>query len=209
MKRTIVLLVLILSILSSCGLNHDTPYKQYATMQSLSENLHNDFKIPYFVDYLNPKEHEVEYYISSVPPSGSVITGFLIVLKNLTQSSDYNTIELRGINIVKAGDYAVENWTENYSYICTIPEDSIKWNDKELFYSAYISKDSAVKNPFEVTERELTNYFDHFYVYLLDNDIRYSIAYMNFSVPQSISNYEKYLEKATSYFANFTLNEWY
>lgn len=208
MKKTIVFLVLILSILPSCGINHDTPYKQYATMQSLSENLHNDFKIPYFVEYLNPKEYETEYYISSVPPSGSVITGYLIALKKFSQSSEYKTIELRGMNLVKAGAYAAENWTENYSYICTIPENCIEWNDTELFYSAYISKDSAVKNPFEVTERELTNYFDHFYVYLLDNDIRYSIAYMNFSVPQSISNYEKYLEKATSYFANFTLNEW-
>lgn len=211
LRKFFFLIVTFCSVfLSACG----GPYAMFPrhlckSLKDMSNRINFDIKIPNLVENISKKQYKINYYTTAVPKNNMVVTtGYSITLEYIgTDVKEFKKIELRGIDLSKAGETS-ENFKRNL-YTPVIDETSIIVNERKLFYSAYHTNYTDKISGTKGQSLMLGNSLDYFYVYFMDGNIRYSITFSEFNPPADKKIADVCLKKAESYFMNFDLTKWY
>lgn len=211
MQRKVFIVIVLFSVfLSACS--PEFPKHQCNSLKEVENRIDFNIKIPNFIESINKKQYNINYYPTAVPIlNGIKTTGYSIIL-NYTgeEERDYKTIEIRGVNLSRAV-MTSEDYYKNI-YTCLFNDTSVESNGRKLFYSIYREtnySDKTKSNEIVNNLSRLAEPFDYFYMYFMDNDIRYSITFSHFSFPRNNAILDICIKNAISYFRNFDLLEWY
>ena len=211
MRGKIIIAIAFFSVfLSAC--HYEFPRHQCNSLKEIENGIDFDIRIPSFVESINRKQYNINYYTTAVPIlNGVKTTGYSIILDYTGEEDrDYKTIEIRGVNLSRAG-MTSEDYYKNI-YTCLINDTPIESNGRKLFYSTYREtnySDKTKSNDIIDNFSRLAESFDYFYMYFMNDDIRYSITFSHFAFPRNSVILDICIKKAISYFKNFDLLEWY
>lgn len=219
MKKSIVLFLLftfLILFLTFCvieGPGAAFPRHQCGSLEEVRTSMHMDIQTPDFLKNFDSSQYQVTYYYTAVPsPSGVVKTGYSVETKYVGQGNPaFKSMEFRGINLDKSGAETEGFQNQNY-YTCTLQKSTVRDQEKELCYSAYnprqysaeeVASQKGLSSLPDVSNSK-QNYFEYLYVYFMEDNIRYSITFSDFTSPPDESTAAFCLEQAKSYFANYS-----